>query len=81
MKHGRYPILAAAGGNERMEDVLTAIQRNNPMETEVLILPGCDHGNGMYKQTEMYQSAIKAFLDRHLTGTQSRSPDSAIPVR
>lgn len=81
VKHGRYPILITAGGNERMEDILAAIQRNHPMETEVLILPGCDHGNGIYKQTEMYQSAIKAFLGRHLTDTQSRSPDSAIPVR
>lgn len=70
VKNGRYHILAAAGSNERMDDVLLTIQKNNPMETEVVILPGCDHGNGMYKQTEMYQNAIKAFLKRHLTAAQ-----------
>ncbi|MGN0999131.1 MAG: alpha/beta hydrolase [Faecousia sp.] len=65
VKHGRYPILATAGSNEQMDDILLTIQKNNPMETEILILPGCDHGNGMYKQTEMYQNAIKAFVGRY----------------
>ena len=65
VKNSRYPILATAGSNEQMDDILMTIQKNNPMETEILILPGCDHGNGMYKQTEMYQSAIKAFVGRY----------------
>lgn len=66
VKNGKYPILATAGGNEPVIDELYTIQKNNPRETEVLILPGCDHGNGMYKQTAMYQGAIKAFLRRHM---------------
>lgn len=70
VKDGKYPILATAGSNEPVIDELYTIQKNNPMETEVLILPGCDHGNGMYQQTELYQSAIKAFLRRHLTETE-----------
>lgn len=70
VKRGKYPILATAGSNEPVINELYTIQKNNPMETEVLILPGCDHGNGMYKQTELYQNAIKAFLRRHLTETE-----------
>lgn len=61
---GKYPLLLSAGSNEDMDEVLTAIKERNPKETAVLILPGCNHGNGMYKQTEMYQTAIKEFLDR-----------------
>lgn len=65
IKNGKYPLLLSAGSNENMEDVLTQIERNAPMETTILILPGCNHGNGMYKQTEMYQAAIKEFLVKH----------------
>lgn len=63
MKSGRYPLLLTSGSNENMDGILTQIQANNPMETTVLILPGCNHGNGMYKQTMMYQGAIKQFLE------------------
>lgn len=70
VKNGRYPILAAAGSNEQMDDLLKTIQKNNPMETQVLILPGCDHGNGMYRQTKLYEEAITAFIERHMTVTQ-----------
>ena len=38
------------------------IKENNPHKSTVLILPGCNHGNGMYKQTKLYQDAIQAFL-------------------
>ena len=65
VKNSRYPIFLTAGSNENLEDTLNALKDTNPMDTEVLILPGCNHGNGMYKQTELYQSAIKAFLDKH----------------
>lgn len=67
IKNGKYPILLTAGSNEQMDDILYAIQKNNPMPTEVLILPGCNHGNGMYKQTEMYQTAIKEFIRKNLS--------------
>lgn len=66
IKNGQYPVLVTAGSNEQMDDVLYAIRKNNPMDTQVLILPGCNHGNGMYKQTEMYQSAIRKFVDKYL---------------
>ena len=64
IKNGRYPLLLSAGSNEHMDEVLAEIQQNNPMKTDIVVLPGCNHGNGMYKQTEMYQGAIKEFLDK-----------------
>lgn len=63
---GKYPLLLSAGSNENMDEMLESIRANSPMPTEVVILPGCNHGNGMYKQTEMYQTAIKEFLDRYM---------------
>ena len=62
ISQAKYPLLLSAGSNEHMETVLNEIKERSPMETTVLILPGCSHGNGMYKQTQMYQSAIKEFL-------------------
>lgn len=62
----RYPLLLSAGSNEGMDDILAAIKNRSPMDTTVLILPGCNHGNGMYKQTDMYQTAIRKFLDHNM---------------
>ena len=62
----KYPILLSAGSNEHLEELFETLTAANPMPTEVIILPGCNHGNGMYKQTELYQGTIKAFLDKHL---------------
>ena len=62
--NSKYPILLSAGSNEHMDDVLQAIKKANPKETEIIILPGCNHGNGMYKQTELYQGRIKAFINK-----------------
>ncbi len=64
---GRYPLLLSAGSEEHMEEILSAIRERNPKETTVLILPGCNHGNGMYKQTELYQSAIRQFITQNFT--------------
>ena len=61
-----YPLLLTAGSNEEMDDFLDLVRQNNPMETRVLILPGCNHGNGMYKQTEIYQGAIRKFIETHM---------------
>jgi len=61
----KYPLLLSAGSNENMDDALLEIKKNNPQDTEVVILPGCNHGNGMYKQTQLYQTAIKEFLIKH----------------
>lgn len=63
---GRYPLLLSAGSEEHMDELLNSIKAGNPENTTILILPGCNHGNGMYKQTEMYQGAIKAFLKKYL---------------
>lgn len=63
IKNGRYPLLLSAGSMENMEELLGRIQQNNPMDTQIVILAGCNHGNGMYKQTKMYQDAIQAFID------------------
>ena len=62
VKNSKYPLLLSAGSNENMENVLQQIKENSPQKTTVVILPGCNHGNGMYKQTQMYQNAIKTFL-------------------
>ena len=63
---GKYPLLLSAGSNENMDEVLQEIKKNNPQDTEIAILPGCNHGNGMYKQTELYQTAITNFLKRYI---------------
>ena len=41
-------------------------KRISPKETEIIILPGCNHGNGMYKQTDLYQSVIKKFISKYV---------------
>ncbi len=66
VKNSRYPIFLTAGSNENMEDTLNELKAANPMETRVLILPGCNHGNGMYKQTSLYQGALKEFFEKYM---------------
>lgn len=66
VKDSKYPILLSAGSNEHLEELFTTIMKNNPNDTSIIILPGCNHGNGMYKQTKMYQEAIKEFINKHL---------------
>ena len=63
---GRYPMLLSAGEREACEKLFRMLKYQNPAETEVLILPGCDHGNGMYKQTEMYHNALREFIDKYM---------------
>lgn len=63
----KYPILLSAGSNENMEELFEQIKNANPMESDIVILPGCNHGNGMYKQTQLYQGKIKEFLANKLT--------------
>lgn len=66
IKEGLYPLLLSAGSNEGMDEILNKIKQNNPQETTIVILPGCNHGNGMYKQREMYQGAIRKFIETHM---------------
>ena len=63
---GKYPLMLTAGSLEGQEEVLSLIKERNPQPTTVLILPGCNHGNGMYKQTELYQNAIREFTKRYM---------------
>ena len=66
IRSGKYPLMLTAGSNEKMEEVFSVIKERNPQPTTVLILPGCNHGNGMYKQTELYQNAIREFAERYM---------------
>lgn len=66
IKNGKYPLLLSAGSNEEMDEYLLKIKERNTMQTRVVILPGCNHGNGMYKQTAMYQNAIREFLECYI---------------
>ena len=60
--NSQYPLLLSAGSAEDCEELFETIKSKNPKPTEIIILPGCNHGNGMYKQTELYQRAIKEFI-------------------
>ena len=66
VKDSKYPILLSAGSNEHMDEELNMLKDNNPIYSEVIILPGCNHGNGMYKQTKLYQDKIKEFIEKYV---------------
>ena len=65
-QNSKYPILLSAGSLEQLEDRLEQVKKNNPCNTEIVILEGCNHGNGMYKQTKVYQDAIKSFVEKYI---------------
>lgn len=65
VKNSAFPLLLSAGSMENLEDLFNKIKQNNPCDTDIIILDGCNHGNGMYKQTEVYQNKIKAFIDKY----------------
>lgn len=66
VSNGKYPLFLTAGSEEHLDEVLLNIKGHNPKDTQILILPGCNHGNGMYKQTELFQNALKAFIRENL---------------
>ena len=66
IRNGKYPLMLTAGSLEEQDEVLSIIEAHNPNPTTVLILSGCNHGNGMYKQTEVYQNAIREFLEKYM---------------
>ena len=66
VKDSKYPLLLSAGSNEHLEGLFDEIKKNNPRETDIIILEGCNHGNGMYKQTEAYQSKMKEFVSKYI---------------
>ena len=63
---GKYPLFLTAGSEEHMDEELSDLKEHNPKDTHILILPGCNHGNGMYKQTELFQNALKEFIEHYL---------------
>ena len=65
VKNSAFPLLLSAGSMENLEDLFNKIKQNNPCDTDIIILDGCNHGNGMYKQTEVYHNKIKAFIDKY----------------
>lgn len=66
VRNCKYPLLLTAGSMENQDEVLSVLKQRNPQPTTVLILPGCNHGNGMYKQTQMYQDAIRKFTEQYM---------------
>ena len=66
IRAGKYPLMLTAGSNEQMDEIFSVLEERNPQPTTVLILPGCNHGNGMYKQTQMYQEAIRDFVEQYM---------------
>jgi esterase/lipase len=64
--NSKYSILLSAGSNEHLDELFEIIKKTNPKDTDIIILPGCNHGNGMYKQTEMYQNKIKEFINKNM---------------
>ncbi len=62
----KYPILLSAGSMEGLDEYFSQLSDKNPADTEIIILPGCNHGNGMYKQTELYQGRIKDFISKYM---------------
>ena len=67
VSESRYPILLSAGSMEPVVEMLDLIKEANPNDTDIIILPGCNHGNGMYKQTELYQGKIKEFVGKYVS--------------
>lgn len=66
ISNSKYPLLLSAGSNEHLEDLFTTIKNINPNDTDIIILPNCSHGNGMYKKTILYQNRIKDFINKYL---------------
>lgn len=64
--NSKYPILLSAGSNENLNELFDIIKKVNPKETDIIILPDCNHGNGMYKQTALYQNKIKEFIEKNI---------------
>ncbi len=62
----KYPLFLTAGSDEKMDEFLSELKNLNPQETQLIILPDCQHANGMYKQTELYQKSLKEFINKHL---------------
>ena len=66
MKSSKYPLLLSAGSLEKYDEVYEYMKSLSSKSVDIIILKGCNHGNGMYKQTKAYQTAIKKFIKKVL---------------
>lgn len=66
IKEAKYPLLLAAGSKENRVNSFNKLKESSPLDVDIVILKGCNHGNGMYKKTEEFQSAIKDFLSKYI---------------
>lgn len=66
IKEAKYPLLLAAGSKENRINSFNKLKESSPLGVDIVILKGCNHGNGMYKKTEEFQSAIKDFLSKYI---------------
>lgn len=66
VEKSNYSIYFTAGSKENSYKRLKNLQEICPMPTKLVILSGCNHGNGMYKQTKTYQSQLGEFLDLYV---------------
>lgn len=60
--NSKCPIFFTAGSTELLQEELEDLSSICPTYSKVVILEGCEHGNGMYKQTQVYQGELKEFL-------------------
>lgn len=58
------PIYLTVGSLEDVVPELRVLKSASPIK--YVELPGCSHGNGFYKQTELYQNELKAFLAENM---------------
>lgn len=65
VEKSKYPIFLTAGSNENGQKKLEMLKSLCPRDVKIVILPDCDHGNGMYKQTELYQRELRNFLSQY----------------
>lgn len=66
MKSSKYPLLLSAGSLEKYDEVYEYMKSLSKASVDIIILKGCNHGNGMYKQTKVYQTAINKFIKKVL---------------
>ena len=66
MKSAKYPLLLTAGSMEGFDEIFSYMKEISKTKVDILILKGCNHGNGMYKQTKAYHSAINKFVKKVL---------------
>lgn len=62
VKNACCPLMFVAGSEENRQDDFARLEEVCPQPARTLILPQCEHANGMYLQTELYQSQLTGFL-------------------